>query len=207
MKLHSNAFTDGNPIPGRNAFGVPDLANNVALSDNRNPDLHWSGAPKDTASFALICVDGDVPTKPDDVNQEGRQVPAELPRADFVHWVLVNIPPVKTQIAEGEYADGIVKGGKTTTASVGREGINDYTSWFAGDPEMGGTYLGYDGPCPPWNDSIMHHYTFTLYALDQAELKVEGEFTAVEAEKAMQGHVLDKATLMGIYSLNPQLLH
>ncbi|MFV1991400.1 MAG: YbhB/YbcL family Raf kinase inhibitor-like protein [Acidimicrobiales bacterium] len=207
MKLHSKTFTEGEPIPGTNAFGVPDLANNVALSDNRNPQLRWTGAPDGTASFALICVDRDVPTKPDDVNQEGRQVPADLPRADFVHWVLVDIPAATTEVAEGEYADGIVNGGKTETVSAGREGINDYTSWFAGDPEMGGTYLGYDGPCPPWNDSIMHHYTFTIYALDMAELEVEGAFTAVEAEKAMQGHVLDKATLTGIYSLNPQLLH
>ena len=31
---------------------------------------------------------------------------------------------------------------------------------------MSGDYFGYDGPCPPWNDSIVHHYVFTVYALD-----------------------------------------
>jgi Raf kinase inhibitor-like YbhB/YbcL family protein len=205
MELRSNAFNNGAPIPGGYAFCVPDLENHVSLSANRNPDLSWSGVPDRTASFALICVDSDVPTKPDDVNQEGRLVPSDLPRADFVHWVLVDLPATATQIAEAAYADGIVNGGKSAMTGPGREGINDYTSWFAGDPDMGGTYLGYDGPCPPWNDSIMHHYTFTVYALDIAELAVSGEFTAVDVEKAMQGHVLAEASLMGTYSLNPEV--
>ena len=49
-----------------------------------------------------------------------------------------------------------------------RQGINDYTGWFAGDKDMAGNYFGYDGPCPPWNDEIPHRYVFTLYALDVA---------------------------------------
>ena len=41
---------------------------------------------------------------------------------------------------------------------------------------MGGSYYGYDGPCPPWNDSIPHHYLFTLYALDIEQCPVEEGF-------------------------------
>jgi phosphatidylethanolamine-binding protein (PEBP) family uncharacterized protein len=37
---------------------------------------------------------------------------------------------------------------------------------MAGNPDMAGQYFGYDGPCPPWNDERMHHYIFTIYALD-----------------------------------------
>jgi len=70
---------------------------------------------------------------------------------------------------------------------------------------MEGTYRGYDGPCPPWNDSIVHHYTFTLYALDVESLPVTGNFTAADVRKAMEGHVLAEASLTGTYSLNPDV--
>lgn len=43
-----------------------------------------------------------------------------------------------------------------------RHGINDYSKWFSGDSQMQGQYYGHDGPAPPWNDSIVHHYVFTL---------------------------------------------
>jgi hypothetical protein len=72
---------------------VPDAASHVALSSNRNPDLHWDDVPAATRSFVLICHDRDVPSKGDDVNQEGREVPESLPRVDFFHWVLIDIPP------------------------------------------------------------------------------------------------------------------
>lgn len=206
MQLTSDSFNDGEQIPGRLAFGVPDEESHVALSSNRNPHLEWQGAPESTESFVVLCIDPDVPTKPDDVNQEGREVPSDLPRADFVHWVLVDVPSSRACIEEGEYCDAIVNGGKDSTSGEGREGINDYTSWFAGDPDMGGTYVGYDGPCPPWNDSLMHHYTFSVYALSTSRLDVDGEFTAEQVKEAMQGHILAEASITGLYSLNPRLL-
>ena len=58
-----------------------------------------------------------------------------------------------------------------------RQGLNSYVEWFAGDAEMAGDYFGYDGPCPPWNDSIRHRYVFTLYAIDLASCPVDGRFT------------------------------
>ena len=87
----------------------------------------------------------------------------------------------------------------------GTTGINSYTDWFAGDADMGGNYGGYDGPCPPWNDSIMHHYHFTVYALDVEALNLEGAFTGADALAAMKGHVLDQASHMGTYTMNPNL--
>lgn len=205
MQLTSTAFQDNQLIPGEYAFAVLDPVQHVALSSNRNPPLAWSGLPLGTRSLVLICHDPDVPTKPDDVNKEGRVVPASLPRADFYHWVLVDLPPVPAQIAAGEFADGVTPRGKPGPAAVRgtRQGINNYTDWFAGDLEMAGNYFGYDGPCPPWNDELVHHYVFTLYALDVEGCPVEGNFTGPDVLRAIVGHVLAQASLVGTYSLNP----
>lgn len=51
----------------------------------------------------------------------------------------------------------------------------------------------------------MHHYVFTLYALDVARCQVEGVFRGPDVLKAIEGHVLGKATLCGLYSLNPDI--
>ena len=207
MKLSSDSFADNAPIPGQYAFGVMDPNTHVALSDNKNPHLAWRDAPAGTQSFAVICHDYDVPSKGDDVNQEGRSIPADLPRVDFFHWVLIDLPPSVTAIAEGEFSNAVTPRGKLgPDAKHGaRQGINDYTAWFAGDADMGGDYYGYDGPCPPWNDSILHHYVFTVYALDVAQLPVQGKFTGQQAREAMQGHILAEARITGIYNLNPAL--
>lgn len=205
MQLTSSSFADGQPIPGQYAFAVPDAAERIKLSDNRNPPLRWSGAPEGTRSFVLICHDPDVPSVGDDVNQEGRTISADLPRVDFYHWVLVDLPADTTEIAAGQFADGIVARGKPgpDTAHGARQGINDYTNWFATDPEMSGDYYGYDGPCPPWNDELVHRYVFTLYALDVPRCDVSGRFGGSEVLEAIKGHVLAQASLTGTYTLNP----
>jgi len=207
MKLTTTAFHDGGVIPAELAFGKPDAKAHVALSANRNPDLAWTGAPAGTKSFAVLCVDPDVPSRGDDVNQEGRVVPASLPRVDFFHWVLVDVPASTTSIARGEHADGVVPHGKPGPAAKhgARHGINDYTGWFAGDPSMAGDWYGYDGPCPPWNDAIAHRYVFTVYALDVPRLAVEGRFGGADAIRAMAGHVLAQASVTGRYALNPSV--
>ncbi|MBI4291481.1 MAG: YbhB/YbcL family Raf kinase inhibitor-like protein, partial [Betaproteobacteria bacterium] len=86
-----------------------------------------------------------------------------------------------------------------------RQGINDYTAWFKGDKDMEGNYFGYDGPCPPWNDELLHHYVFTVCALDCPKLDLRGTFGGADALAAMEGHIVDRASLTGIYSLNPTL--
>ena len=83
MKLTTTAFQDGAPIPSTYAFCKPDPAAKVALAENRNPQLAWTDPPEGTLSFAVICHDPDVPSKPDDVNQDGREVPETLARVDF----------------------------------------------------------------------------------------------------------------------------
>lgn len=205
MQLMSSSFGHQQRIPEEFAFGVPDAAQHLRLGPNRNPQLRWSGVPSGTRSLVLLCVDSDVPTRPDDVNQEGRVVPATLPRAEFYHWVMVDVPPSVQEIAAGACSDGITARGKQSPAGPGgsRQGLNDYTQWFAGDADMGGQYFGYDGPCPPWNDELLHHYHFVLYATDLEHCPVEGAFTGPQVRAALAGHVLAEARLTGTYSLNP----
>lgn len=207
MKLSSESITDGRAIPEEFAMGVQDPDDHATFGANRNPDLHWRDLPSDTKSLALVVHDPDVPSEGDDVNQEGTTVPADLDRIDYYHWLLVDIDPDWGSIEAGEFSDGVTQGGKDGPDGPRgtRQGLNDYTNWFEGDPDMGGEYYGYDGPFPPWNDEIVHHYNFTLYALDVDEAPVDGAFTGDELLEAIEPHVLDEARITGTYSLNPDV--
>ncbi|HVF63419.1 MAG TPA: YbhB/YbcL family Raf kinase inhibitor-like protein [Casimicrobiaceae bacterium] len=207
MRLSTTAFADAAPMPADYAFCKQDPTSRITLSLNRNPDFVWSDAPTGTESFALICHDPDVPSRADDVNQEGRRISATLPRVEFFHWVLIDLPRSTSAIARGAHADGVTARGKPgpNAPGGGRHGINDYTAWFANDKEMAGDYYGYDGPCPPWNDELVHRYVFTLYALDVAKLDVQPRFTGTDARNGMRGHVLAEASVSGRYSLNPKV--
>ena len=207
MKLTSTSFDNDARIPEEFAFGAYDPASHVKLSANRNPQLAWHDLPAGTKSLVLICHDYDVPSLGDDVNKEGRTVPAALRRVHFHHWVLVDLDPASGPIRASEFSDGVVPRGKKGPAGPRgtRQGINDYTSWFAADANMSGQYFGYDGPCPPWNDTIPHHYVFTLYALDVDKCPVSGHFKGPDVLQAIKGHVLGQANLTGVYSINPDV--
>ena len=99
----------------------------------------------------------------------------EAPKMTWVHWVLYNIPPSAHQLPEG-IAPAALPGGT-------REGINDWAR------------TGYGGPCPPIG---RHRYFHKLYALDVL-LPDLGKPDKATLEKAMHGHVLDQAELMGLY--------
>ena len=207
MHLSSSNITDGQAIPGDFALCVPDPDSHVTFALNRSPALTWSEIPDGTRTFVITCHDPDVPTKPDDVNQEGREVPADLPRTDFYHWVLVDLPARVASIVDGEFSYGVTERGKEQKGPYGaRPGVNNYTDWFSGDPNMEGTYYGYDGPCPPWNDSLIHHYVFTVYATDLERCPVDGDFSGPDVLAAIDGHVLAQASLTGTYTLNPRLM-
>jgi Raf kinase inhibitor-like YbhB/YbcL family protein len=97
------------------------------------------------------------------------------PKRTWVHWLLYNIPVSATDLTEGVTANRLPAGTL--------QGINDWRS------------TGYGGPCPPIG---RHRYFFKLYALDSVlpDLKNPNKATL---EKAMQGHVLDQASLIGLY--------
>jgi Raf kinase inhibitor-like YbhB/YbcL family protein len=204
MKLHSDSFPDNGAIPDAFTFCKPAPQQHTTMSGNRSPHLRWSDAPAGTRSFAVICDDIDVPSIFDNVNKEGTVLPRDMPRIDFYHWVLVDIPPSLTELAAGADSERVTQKGKPPGKTPhGVRGINGYTMFMAGNPEMAGDYGGYDGPCPPWNDERLHRYVFTVYALDVASLGLSGAFTAPDALKAMEGHVLAQASWTGTYTQNP----
>ncbi|TNE92641.1 MAG: YbhB/YbcL family Raf kinase inhibitor-like protein [Deltaproteobacteria bacterium] len=205
MLLRSDSFKPYDYFDARLAFGKHDPESHFAFAGNKNPHLAWSDVPEGTKSFALLCWDPDVPSVGDDVNQEGKTVPLDLPRVDFFHWVVCDLPADLREIAEGSHSDGITSKGKPAGATVdgGVHGSNNYTQWFAGNPDMGGTYCGYDGMAPPWNDERVHGYRFAVYALDVETLGLSGAFTGPDVRSAMEGHVLGSALLIGLYAINP----
>src|SRR5215510_10455301 len=96
----------------------------------------------------------------------------------FTHWVLFDIPASTTQLPEG-FQPG----------SVGVSG------------NMGMRRQGYMGPCPPTG---AHHYHFMLSALDVPALGLQAGATKADVEKAMEGHVVGKTELVGLYQRTPK---
>lgn len=202
MKLSSPSFGHGHRIAPEFAMGAQD-----GFGGNRNPGLQWEDVPAGTRSLALLCIDTDAPGDASNAGQDGVELPAHMPRTDFVHWVMVDLPPDLRAIAAGSCSDGIETGGKRAPKGPhgARQGLNDYTAWFAGDEKMQGDYLGYDGPYPPPNDLRVHRYFFRLFALDADRLDLPARFTAGDVFRAMHGHVLAEASTYGTYTLNPKV--
>ena len=202
MRLSSESFAHRGPIPAQFAMGTPE-----GFGGNRNPHLAWADAPSETRSFVLMCIDTDAPTDPSTVGRDDMAIPVEQPRAEFVHWVMVDIPESVHSIAAGSCSDGVTKRGKQSPACPpgARQGLNDYTGWFAGDADMRGQWRGYDGPYPPANDLRVHRYFFRLFALRVPTLDVPEDFTAADVFHALQPHEITEAAIYGTYTLNPQV--
>jgi len=149
IQLSSPAFTEGSSIPAKYTCDGDDIS----------PPLAWSGAPQTARSLALICDDPDAPA------------------GIWVHWVLYNLPPTISHLAEGVATTESVLGGA-------RQGVNDSRR------------IGYGGPCPPRGKP--HRYYFKLYALD-TELTLKPRATKNEVVEAMQGHILAEGQLLGTY--------
>lgn len=96
----------------------------------------------------------------------------DAPMGTWLHWTVFNIDPKTKEISENSIPSGAL------------EGITDFGS------------IGYGGPCPP---SGTHRYFFKLYALD-IKLDLSSGVSKEEIEKAIEGHILDKAELIGLYS-------
>jgi len=205
MELTSDSFAHNEPLPDITGFGIPHPEEHMQLGENQNPHLRWTGVPAEAKSLVLICNDPHVPSIKDNVNQEGTVIPADMPRVDFCHWVMIDISATDGEIAQGACSQGVTIGGKANPAGPAgsRQGINDFTAFMAGNPDMKGDYFGWDGGCPPWNDELVHGYDFFLYAIDLEHCPVEDGFTAADVAKAIEGHVLAEAKLTGTYTLNP----
>src|SRR5215207_7374935 len=112
MKLWSDNWVNGEAIPPKFAAGRLGPDGKPTFSDDLNPHLAWSELPAGTRSLVLICHDFDVPSRGDDVNKPDREVPADLPRVDFFHWVMVDIAPGLNAIAEAQFSRGFTARGK-----------------------------------------------------------------------------------------------
>ncbi|WP_295558209.1 YbhB/YbcL family Raf kinase inhibitor-like protein [uncultured Hyphomicrobium sp.] len=152
LAITSPAFADGDAIP----------RTYTCQGDDRSPPLVWTGVPAGAKSLVLIVDDPDAPD------------PAK-PQRVWVHWVLYNLPPDSTGLAEG-IAPGALPSGT-------EDGLNDWGR------------TGYGGPCPPIG---RHRYFHKLYALD-ARLAGLNAPTKAAVLAAMEGHVIGEAVLMGTY--------
>ncbi|MGO4221615.1 YbhB/YbcL family Raf kinase inhibitor-like protein [Lysobacter sp. TAF61] len=206
MHIRSDSFEHRQRLPAEFAAGQA-TADGFGFAPNRNPHLAWGDAPAGTKSFVLLCIDPDVPTVAEMVGKPGVLIPSGQPRCDFVHWAMVDIGAGVSQIVAGSCSDGVVPHGKTRPSGPAgaRQGLNDYTGWFADDASMAGDWYGFDGPFPPPNDLRLHRYFFRLFALDIDHLTVPDRFTAAQVFEAMHGHVLDEVSIYATYSLNPQV--
>lgn len=206
--VESSSVAHGQPIPEVYAVAVPtpDGKADIAGGD-RSPHLRWSGEPEGTRSFAISAVDPDVPADTSRMAVEGVVLGEDEPRVDFAHWLVADVPGDVHEIEEGADSDGFVARGKAPgSASFGGiTGQNDYTGLFAGHPELDGTYGGWDGPFPPWNDEVVHRYVVTVHALDVPSLGLEPGFTLEDFRTAIEGHVLDSGEIVPTYTLNPKL--
>jgi Raf kinase inhibitor-like YbhB/YbcL family protein len=144
ISITSSSFQAGSDIP----------AKFTCNGTNVNPELQISAVPNDAKSLVLIVDDPDAP------------------RGLFTHWIVWNIDPKTTRIAE------------KSAPATGVQGTNDFSK------------PNYGGPCPP---SGTHRYFFKIFALN-ATLELKPGARRGELDAATRGHVLAQGELMGRYS-------
>jgi Raf kinase inhibitor-like YbhB/YbcL family protein len=142
MTISSPAFADGHSIPAKYTCDGSDTI----------PPLAFATVPPAAKSLALVVDDPDAPG------------------GTFDHWIVWNIPPSTSIVAEGQSPQGM----------TGRNGFGKG---------------GYGGPCPPRGE---HRYFFKLYALD-GTMNLTTSSGKADLEKAMKGHVIAQAQMMGRY--------
>ena len=145
LEISSPAFSSMGAIPKRY----------TSEGENISPPLQWRKVPPDTKQLVLICHDPDAP----------------LPKG-FTHWVMYNIPPDVTAVAEG--------------------GGNEFTQGVNSAEET-----GYTGPAPPPGHGL-HHYYFWLYALNDA-MDLGPGWSRKDLLEAIEPHVTAQARLVGTY--------
>jgi Raf kinase inhibitor-like YbhB/YbcL family protein len=143
MKITSSAFHEGGSIPSKFTCDGSDTSPPVQITD----------VPAETKSLVLIADDPDAPG------------------GLFTHWLVWNMPPQTSSIAEGSAPKGV-------------QGANDFGK------------SGYRGPCPPPGT---HRYSFKIFALDR-ELELHAGAKRSQVDAAMKGHVIARGELVGRYA-------
>jgi Raf kinase inhibitor-like YbhB/YbcL family protein len=158
LTLTAPGFVDGGTIPDK----YTEAARPAAVS----PALTWSHVPDGTVSFAVLVHDPDTALD---------KTPAE-----FVHWIIFNIPATAHGLPQGvPYGSRLPDGSVQLKNSASKVG-----------------YMGMGAPAA----GPAHHYTFEVFALDR-KLSLGPDASQVDVLKAMDGHVLDKGVLVGRFHL------
>ena len=153
MQVSSRAFSDQEPIPVK--YAMPGAGGN-----NFSIPLSWSNAPEGTKSFAISIID------PHPVAN------------NWVHWIVINIPPDVTSLEEGASGQKMPQGAEELQNSFGN--------------------MGYGGPQPP-KGTGEHPYVVTVYSLNTEKLDLDPKAGLSGFEEAIKGKVLDKAEVTGTF--------
>ncbi|HXG14377.1 MAG TPA: YbhB/YbcL family Raf kinase inhibitor-like protein [Candidatus Nitrosotenuis sp.] len=147
MILESPAFKDGGEIPKKYGY----------KNDNISPPLKIRDVPSDAKSLVLIMDD------PDAMGAVGKL---------WVHWLVWNIDPKTSEIAESSVPQGAI------------EGTTDFGA------------IGYGGPAPP---DKRHTYIFKLYALN-SKISLQKGANKKQLEDAMRDHIIAQTSLRGTFA-------
>ncbi|HJR96867.1 MAG TPA: YbhB/YbcL family Raf kinase inhibitor-like protein [Actinomycetota bacterium] len=208
MTLESTSLSHDQPIDLVHVIATPTADGKAEMAGaDRSPHLRWSGEPDGTRSFAISIVDPDVPADRTRMGVEGLSLGDDEPRIDFAHWLVVDLPAEVHELPEGAGGEGFVAHGRSPgpTSVGGVQGQNGYRGLFQGNADLEGTYHGWNGPFPPWNDEQVHRYFTTVYALDVDSLGLEHGFDLDTFRSAIEGHVLGSAEIVPTYTVNPAL--
>ena len=140
----------------------------TGYGDFKSPPLAWSGAPRGTREFVLTLEDPDVP----------------LERFS-VHWLLYDIPPAVSALPEASPSANKASREHPSPLKAASQGLNALKR------------IGYLPP-RPFAGSGVHHYTFTLYAID-VDLTLPGGASKEQLLAAIKGHILAEARLVATF--------
>ena len=152
MHIMSSAYQHQGHIPSQYTCEGRDIS----------PPLSWNGVPQNAKSLVLIIDDPDAPDP-------------KAPRMVWAHWLLYNIPPQTTELAEAIHDSQLPPGTL--------QGTNDWKR------------TGYGGPCPPIG---VHRYFHKLYALDTVLPNLHSP-SKQQLEQAMRGHIIAETGMIGLY--------
>jgi Raf kinase inhibitor-like YbhB/YbcL family protein len=153
----------------------------VEGGQNISPPIAWEDAPSGTKSFALACVDPDVPLEAEWFPYKEQLKVGMLPGDLFIHWLVCDIPASVKSLAEGASPNKLPSGAKELATSYTPFGLK-----------------GYGGAAPPKGHKA-HRYIFTLYALSVDTLRLSSGSGYIEFINAMKGKVLATSSLTAYF--------
>jgi len=209
----------GSAIPAQQALCIA-TANGKSekIGKTIRPAIRWSGAPKDTKSFAVFIMATDAPANFDDADKDGKTIPANARRQTLFHYGLVEIPATVSMLSGGDADESVP--GTALDNDIGMSSFETQMGLYSLRPRERHlpSLSAYVGPCPPWNDERVHRYHYIVMALDgAAPISVPNAVSSARpgdhsnnANRTYNrlinsSHVLATGAVIGTYTLNPNL--